>query len=128
MNLAMINPHSHFMMCHSQINMGYANKINLGCPDLRGNCENTSHVNPIDQESCISNEPLKQEDRRKMGCTISPYSSTQPDNLLESKANMDDIDMSKPDTRIDDTPLLDKLQWSMSLDEPGDAKTTIDSL
>ncbi len=62
-----------------------------------------------------------------MGHMISPYSSTRPDDLLELTANVADVDMPELDTRIDDTPLHNKLQWSMSLDEPGEAKVTIDS-
>src|SRR5260370_32688006 len=89
---ATYSPCSHFMICHLQIDLGNARVVDLSCSDLRSESKFASSINPVNQESYISNEPWKKGSRVTMGHMISPYTSTQPDILLET-ANL--VDMAK---------------------------------
>ena len=59
-----------FIMCHAS-----SREVELAKSEGELQAD-SDKVNPIDQGSNVSNEPLKQEDKSKRGHMISPYSST----------------------------------------------------
>ncbi len=87
----------------------YRREVDIG---LRCDDEGVLDVIPTGQESYVSDEPMGQINRRRIGRTCDPNPSNHPEVLLESKADMTETYVSELDGDAGDDELCsDEESW-----------------